>query len=135
MGFRARYEFLDSLACFVNYNRELPKLDLLIYQKLQDEVERLKNYRSLAQEVLNLIKRKEQVKVDKKNRLLLGSQLQIKIEEYRRAVKRKQNTRGKVSGRQPPLVDDIFWGGVAYIDVCKAEKEAEEREEKEIIKD
>lgn len=54
----------------------------------------------------------------------------LKIDEYRRQV-RKAKAQNKSAKH---LVEDVFWKGISYFDLCKVERELKEVSDKVKIK-
>lgn len=53
----------------------------------------------------------------------------MKIEEFRR-----QRRKDKILSKNTKCIEDVYYKGFAYFDLCKAEKESREMEEKQKIK-
>ena len=72
-----------------------------------------------------LIRKREDVsQIDLGYKITLGSQIHLKIEEYRKNVRKSKES----------MVPDVFWKGISYSDLCKIEKELKDRQDKNKIK-
>lgn len=133
--FKSRIAFLQALCTMatVAVERQMypaTKVRNLVYVKLQDETERLGRYKQDTEEVLSLMKRREEVsEYDPKYKEKLGRQVQMMVEEYR-----KQMRKNKHQTKRTLPIEDIFWKGIAVYDWVKADKELREIAEKQTIK-
>ena len=110
---------------------------MILYQKLQDEIDRLNEYQLTTSEIFGLIRKREEVShYDQKYRNTLASQICIKIEEYRRQIRKAKimQKSQKAGPSSAELIEDIYWKGLSYHDVCKIERELKEIKDKEKIK-
>jgi len=141
--FRSRSTYFQNIQNYIQYQKSNQKtisdrkLPLILYQKLQDEIDRLNEYQLKTSEIFGLIRKREEVsQYDQKYRNTLASQICIKIEEYRRQIRKvKIMQKGQKAGpSSAELIEDIYWKGLSYHDVCKAERELKEIKDKEKIK-
>lgn len=49
----------------------------------------------------------------------------IKIEEYKKGIRRlgyQSNLSNRGKAKSSNMVEDVYWKGIAYSDICKADK-------------
>lgn len=68
---------------------------------------------------------------DQKYKASLSSQLVLKIQEFRRSIKKQ---RPDHSSNKKNIIDDIFFRGLRFYDVCLAFKQSFEQQQKEQVK-
>lgn len=56
----------------------------------------------------------------------------LKIDEYRRKARKIKNA--ATNKAEAMVIDDVYWKGVAYYDVCRVERELKELSDKAKIK-
>ena len=111
------------------------KMSLILYQKLQDEVDRLNEYHEQIFEIINLIKKREDVSsFDQKYKSNLASQICIKIEEYKRQIRKLRILQKAQKSTSTDVIEDVYWKGISYHDLCRIERELKEKQDKEKIK-